>query len=258
MDALIYSFIGLGLVFVFTLVGALAVFFVKRKFSNKLSSIILALSGGVLVGAAIFCLFRDALFDSFDYLSTFLGILVIVAICIFGFVFMLIFDKSVDKLSDHRFKTLNKESSKVLFAIILHNIPEGLSLGVIFGILFTSPTSSAVSGALSLAIILAVHNFIQSLTTSLTFLDLGISKIKSFFYMVIAGIFELGFAVLGIVLSSNVIVIIPWLMALASGVMLYVGVIELMNDSLEKNERVYSYIFFFIGVLIMFALEILI
>lgn len=258
MIALLYSLIGLGIVFALTLVGGVFVFFVKKQFSNRFSSIILALSSGVLAGAAIFCLYRDALLDSFTYFSTSIGVFIVTIISIIGVVFMLFFDKSVDKLGGKHFASLKKETSKILFAIILHNIPEGLSLGVVFGVLFTNPSPSAISGAMSLAAILAIHNFVQSITTSLSFVDLGMKKSTAFVFMGIAGLVELGFAVIGIVLSSNIEIIIPWLMALASGVMIYVAVVELFNDSLEKQQPKFSYIFFFVGTLVMLVLEILI
>lgn len=258
MEALIYSVIGLGIVFAFTVLGGTVVFFVKKEFSNKIASIILSISSGVLAGAAIFCLYRDAIIDSFTYLTANLAIFVITLIAVIGFIFMYFFDRSVDKLTDKHFSSAKKESSKILFAIILHNIPEGLSLGVIFGVLFTDASTLNISGALSLAAILAIHNLVQSITTSLSFVELGMRKHNAFLFMASTGVVELGFAILGIVLSSNIEVIIPWLMALASGVMLYVAIVELFNEALEKHEIKLVYIFFFVGMSIMLILEIFI
>ena len=252
MNATLYSLIALGIVLICTILGSLVVFFSNKEFNQKAKSILLSLASGIMVGAALFCLLRESIIESNELIESGLGSLISIGCTLVGFLIMLGFDKLIDKLGENKVK---QKSSKLIFAILLHNIPEGLSLGIVCGELYVvNDMNPIVHTVISLAIVLAIHNLIQSITTSLVLVSFNTKKINAFLLMSLAGVVEVIFAILGILLTNSISNIVSILMAIAAGVMLFVGVIDLFIDSLKNKFTFLTIIFLLIGLIILYVL----
>ena len=84
----------------------------------------------------------------------------------------------------------NKREGMLYFAVVLHNIPEGMVVGVAFG-------GSSIMAAISLTIAIALQNFPEGAAITFPLNKAGLSKNKSFLFGVLSGIVEPIAAIIG-------------------------------------------------------------
>ena len=119
----------------------------------------------------------------------------------------------------------------LVFAVTLHNIPEGMAVGVVLAGVIVGNTGLTLAGALALSIGIAIQNFPEGAIISMPLKAEGINKIKAFGYGVLSGIVEPIAAIITICLINVVQPILPYLLAFAAGAMIYVVVEELIPES---------------------------
>ena len=265
MSATISSIIAICIIFVGTILGSLFVFFIK-KINDKVSSIILGLSGGIMMAAAFFGLILPSINESIassiynkgtNWLPPLIGFLV-GALLLWG----------LDKLTPHIHlingleegpdgkKKISNEM-KFFLAVTIHNIPEGLSVGFAAGLALANPGDSSYTWAvLALALGIAIQNIPEGLAVSVPLYSKGVSKSKSFLYGMFSGIVEPIAAGIGLLIASNSGVVTPWLLAFAGGAMLYVILDDLIPESRKKGYEHFALWSFIIGFAIMMILEV--
>ena len=129
-----------------------------------------------------------------------------------------------------------KKTAMLVFAVTLHNIPEGMAVGVAFaGAMIDSPRI-ALAGALALAAGIGIQNFPEGAIISMPLRSQGTSRPKAFFYGVLSGLVEPVSAVFTILLARMVVPVLPFLLAFAAGAMIYVVVEELIPESQAGDE----------------------
>ena len=143
----------------------------------------------------------------------------------------------------------------MVFAITLHNIPEGMAVGVIFAGALASNNISFAS-ALALSIGIAIQNFPEGAIVSLPLAIEGKSKPKAFLMGVGSGIVEPIAAVITILLSQVMIPILPYLLSFAAGAMIYVVVEELIPESQNGKHSNIATIGVAIGFVLMMILDV--
>ncbi len=148
----------------------------------------------------------------------------------------------------HTQKALNLFS-----AITIHNIPEGLAVGFAVGTAILDGTQAF--GALMFALGIALQNFPEGLATALPLSTALKSRKKGAFLGILSGIVEPIFAVVGILLSTYIASILPWLLAFAAGSMIFVIIKELLPE-IDQSQNTLGTIFFTIGFIIMMLLDI--
>lgn len=253
-----YIALGLILPFVGTTLGSLMVFFIKDKINPKLEKILLGFAAGVMLAASVFSLIIPSIElaesnNQISYLPASIGFML-------GILFLLLLDSIIPHLhlNSDEVEGINKGNIKkktmMVFAITLHNIPEGMAVGVILaGAMEESTTFLA---ALSLAIGIAIQNFPEGAIVSMPLALEGKSKPKAFFLGSMSGIVEPIAAALTILLASIFVPILPYLLAFAAGAMVYVIVEELIPESQTGHHSNLATIGVGVGFVLMMILDI--
>ena len=143
----------------------------------------------------------------------------------------------LDKLLPHQHADSNTPEGPVcdldkttllVFAVTLHNIPEGMSVGLTFAAAALTGDPLAYSAAAALAIGIGIQNIPEGTAVALPLKGCGFSANKSFVVGALSGIVEPVFGILTVAIVPFVSPYLPWLLAFAAGAMLYVVVEELI------------------------------
>ncbi len=117
-----------------------------------------------------------------------------------------------------------KRTTKLVLAVTLHNLPEGMAVGIVCAGWMYSNNTISFTAALALALGIAIQNFPEGAIVSVPLLGEGVPKSKTFLYGVLTGIVEPIGALLVIAASGLLIPTMPYLLSFAAGAMIYVVV----------------------------------
>lgn len=251
--------LGLLIPFLGTTLGAAMVFFMKKEINKKVEKVLLGFASGVMVAASIWSL----LIPSINMTEEQGGIAFVPATIGFliGMIFLLILDSIIPHLhlnSDkpEGFKSKLKNTTMMVLAVTLHNIPEGMAVGVSLAGALTGNTGITVAGAFALALGIAIQNFPEGAIISMPLKSEGMSKPRAFIMGTLSGIVEPIGAIITILLTNTVIKFLPYFLAFAAGAMMYVVVEELIPESQEGEHSNIGTIGFAIGFVIMMILDV--
>jgi ZIP family zinc transporter len=149
-----------------------------------------------------------------------------------------------------------KKTTKLILAVTLHNIPEGMAVGVVYANIIAGGSLISTAGALALAIGIAVQNFPEGAIVSMPLRGEGMSKGKTFWYGVLSGAVEPVAAVITIYAFSMVSAALPYMLAFAAGAMIYVVVEELIPEMSEGGHSNLGTIAFSFGFVLMMILDV--
>lgn len=243
---------------VFTLLGALVVFFFKDA-NRKLLNLMLGFTGGVMMAASFWSLLMPAI-----DMSEGEGFAKVWPAA-FGFLLGAAFIFGLDKLMPHLHLNFRKSegpkssfhrTTLMVFAIALHNIPEGLALGVLFGGLTTGAGDVAATGAVLLAFGIGLQNVPEGIAVAMPLRRMGLSRWKSFGYGQLSAIVEPIFAVLGALTVGFFTPILPYALAFAAGAMIFVVVEEVMPETQAEGHSDIPIIGFVLGFVLMMMLDV--
>lgn len=226
--------IGLLIPFLGTTVGSAMVFLLKNNINKSVEKLLLGFAGGVMMAASVWSLLIPSMEMSeqqgkIAWFAPAIGFLL-------GIVFLLILDSIIphihlDKKKPEGVRTKLKNSTMLVLAVTLHNIPEGMAVGVIFAGALIGNTGITVAGAISLAIGIAIQNFPEGAIISMPLKSEGISKTRAFLYGTLSGIVEPISALITIVITESIVPILPYILAFSAGAMVYVVIEELIPES---------------------------
>jgi ZIP family zinc transporter len=203
--------------------GAIPVFFAKR-ISDKLLDTLLGFSAGVMLAATCFSLIVPALDIS--------GPLIVVAGIALGALTLHLIDRFVPHFHPASGpEGLPSKLPKVwlfVVAITIHNFPEGLAVGLSFG-------SGDIAAGIAVALAIGLQNMPEGLAVALPLVREGYSRRKSLWYATLTGLVEPLGGLLGLVLVSMFLPILPWGLAFAAGAMLFVVSDEMIPESHKKG-----------------------
>jgi ZIP family zinc transporter len=218
-----------------TAVGAGAVFFFKT-INRKLLDGMLGFAAGVMIAVSYWSLLAPAITISrHQGLPAWLPSTV-------GFLLGALVLRLVDKLLPHLHLEFPEQAAEgpktnwhrtilLVFAIMIHNIPEGLAVGVAFGALSLGLPDNGLTGALVLALGIGLQNLPEGMAVSVPLRCSGMSRLKSFWYGQLSGIVEPLAAVLGAALVVFIEPLLPYALAFAAGAMIFVVVEEVIPES---------------------------
>ena len=251
--------IGLAIPFLGTTLGAAMVFLMKNKINNKIEKLLLGFASGVMIAASIWSLLIPAIEMSesqgkIAWVPAAIGFLL-------GITFLLVLDSVIPHLhlkSDkpEGIKSKLKKTTMMVFAVTLHNIPEGMAVGVTFAGALTQNAGITMAGAFALAIGIAIQNFPEGAIISMPLKSEGMSKPKAFLYGTLSGIVEPIGAIITILLTNTVVPMLPYLLAFAAGAMIYVVVEELIPESQAGEHSNIGTIGVAIGFVVMMILDV--
>ena len=162
MDNFAQLAIGVLLPFLGTVLGALTVFFLKNEMSPRLQKLLLGFAAGVMIAASVWSLIIPAMDmaasqGKTEWIPAAVGFLA-------GVGFLLILDSVIphmhlnsDKPEGRASKT--GKSIMLIFAVTLHNIPEGMAVGVVLAGMLSGGEVISAASALALAAGIAIQNF---------------------------------------------------------------------------------------------------
>ena len=149
-----------------------------------------------------------------------------------------------------------RQTTLLVLAITLHNIPEGLAVGVAFGAVAANLPAASLSGAIALALGIGIQNFPEGLAVSAPLRRAGMSRAKSFWVGQASGLVE---PVAGVVGAAAVLVftaILPYALAFAAGAMIYVVVEELIPESQQGGNGDLATVGVMVGFTVMMVLDV--
>lgn len=244
--------------FLGTTLGAASVFFFKHTIGEKMQRALTGFASGVMVAASFFSLLLPALDQTED-----MGKLGFIPVSIgfgIGMLFLLVLDlvtphMHLDKQEEGP-KTGLKRTTKLVLAVTLHNLPEGMAVGIVCAGWMHGNNIITFTGALALALGIAIQNFPEGAIVSVPLLGEGVPKGKTFLYGMLSGIVEPIGSILVIAASSLLIPTMPYLLSFAAGAMIYVVVEELIPEMSEGEHSNIGTVCFAIGFILMMALDV--
>lgn len=249
---------GILIPFIGTSLGAAMVFFLRKQISGGLQKILTGFAAGVMVAASFWSLLQPALDSSEE-----MGKLSFIPAAV-GFIIGIGFLLLLDVITPHMHmdqqvegpKSGLKRTTKLILAVTLHNIPEGMAVGVVYAGWISGKSDISAAAALALALGIAIQNFPEGAIVSMPLRADGMSKGKTFLYGVLSGIVEPIAAALTIIAANAVVPILPYLLSFAAGAMMYVVVEELIPEMSEGKHSNAGTIAFAIGFVLMMILDV--
>ena len=251
--------VGLLIPFLGTTLGSAMVFLMKDKINPKFQKLLLGFVSGVMIAASIWSLITPSIEmaeeqGKISWIPASIGFLL-------GITFLLVLDSLIPHLhlnskKPEGIKAKLKNTTMMILAVTLHNIPEGMAVGVVFAGVLAQNTTITLAGAFALSIGIAIQNFPEGAIISMPLKNEGISKPKAFLYGTLSGVVEPIGAIITILLTSIVTPILPYLLSFAAGAMIYVVVEELIPESQAGEHSNIGTIGVAIGFVIMMILDV--
>ena len=250
--------LGLLIPFAGTSLGAAMVFFFSKQISDNLRKVLTGFAAGVMVAASFWSLLQPSLESSeglgkLSFIPAAVGFLV-------GIAFLLLLDVVTPHMHmDHQEEGPRSQlgrTTKLILAVTLHNIPEGMAVGVVYAGWISGHTGPSQTAALALALGIAIQNFPEGAIVSMPLLAEGMPKGKTFWYGVLSGAVEPVAGLITILAASAVVPVLPYLLAFAAGAMFYVVVEELIPEMSEGKHSNAATLAFSAGFVLMMILDV--
>lgn len=249
---------GIFIPFFGTVLGAVTVFLFKNGMKAATQKAFSGFAAGVMVAASVWSLIIPSIEQS-EHLGRLAFLPVIFGIWV-GFAFLMLLDKIIPHIhsgnTDEGPKSNLKRSTKMILAVALHNLPEGMAVGVALAGMKYSENSISAAATLALSIGIAIQNFPEGAIISVPLHNEGMSKPKAFVLGALSGIVEPLGAAITLVLAGLVVPLLPYFLSFAAGAMLYVAVEELIPEMTEGGHSHIGTIFFALGFSSMVILDV--
>lgn len=252
--------VGIVIPFIGTSLGAACVFLMKRQMAPLLQKGLSGFAAGVMVAASVWSLLIPSI--EMTGQSGFASVVPAIAGFLIGILFLLFLDEIVphqhiESNESEGPKTHLSRTSKLVFAVTLHNIPEGMAVGVALAAALENNTYMPMAGAIALSLGIAIQNFPEGAIVSMPLHTAGNSRRRSFVIGALSGVVEPIGAILTILLASLIVPVLPYLLAFAAGAMMYVVVEELIPETQQGLHSNVGTIGFAIGFCLMMMLDVL-
>lgn len=256
MNGLTYGFI---VPFLGTALGASCVLFMKQQSKALLQKSLTGFAAGVMVAAAVWSLLIPSIeMIGHDGIGS-----VVPAVVGFlaGIFFLLILDnlvphQHIDEEKSEGPKSSLSRTTKLVLAITLHNIPEGMAVGVAFAGVMAGSSFVPLAAAIALATGMAIQNFPEGAIVSMPLRAAGNSKIKSFSLGVLSGLVEPIAMLVTLLITDAIVPLLPYVLAFSAGAMMYVVVEELIPQTQEGTHSNLGTIGFALGFALMMVLDV--
>lgn len=250
---------GLFIPFAGTLLGAAMVFLLRRQWAPRWQKLLPGFASGVMLAASVWSLLLPAIAMSerlalpawLPAAAGFLG----------GMAFLATLDRTVPHLHIDAEAAEGPEvglrrTTKLMLAVTLHNIPEGMAVGVVLAGALHGHTGITTAGAVTLATGIAIQNIPEGAIISLPMHGCGRSKWRSFARGAASGAVEPLAGGLTAALIDRLVPLLPWLLAFAAGAMLYVVVEELIPQAQSGRSADIATLGVALGFVLMMVLDI--
>ena len=227
--------------------------------SAKRQGALLGFAAGIMIAASVWSLIVPAFSDAGH---DFKGTLVVTLGFLLGCAGML----GLDKLVPHQH--MDEESpegspshlSRPMLAVALHNIPEGLALGVVIAAAMAD-AGMTWTAAIVFGLGLALQNFPEGMAVVLPLRQSGSTKKRCAWWGFWASLAEPAAAIIGILMTTFLAtlggVVMPVLLSVAAGAMIFIVVEELIPESQSGDHGHAATYGFLLGFWLMALLGVL-
>ncbi len=248
-----YALLGGVAGFTATALGALPTL-VLRGIPQRLEDSLLGLAAGMMLAASAFSLLLPGLAAGADLLqSKSLGAVVVVLGMGLGVLLML----GLDEFTPHEHDKTgpcgpgHERCGRIwlfVFAIALHNLPEGMAIGVSFA-------RGDLTVGLPLTSAIALQDIPEGLAVALALRGAGFSLAIAILTSAASGLLEPIGALLGVGLSSGLAVAYPIGLGLAAGAMIFVVSHEVIPETHRNGHQTPATLGLMVGFALMMVLD---
>jgi len=245
ISAVIQSPVGLAFVASFfagmaTAIGSLAVVFIRRL-SRTTEDILLSTAAGIMLAASFFSLILPGIeYGTLQFEGEAQAVLTVIAGITIGALMLW----SLHHFVPHEHLHLGREGPDTMrikriwlfvFAITLHNLPEGMAVGV--GMMQENTTAGA-----TLALGIGLQNIPEGLAVSVALLSVGYRRSTAIWVGIASGLVEPMGGLFGGILVWIAQPLLSLFLGVAAGAMLYVISDEIIPETHRRDE--YSHVTF--------------
>ena len=234
-----------------TALGAAGVFLLRRQTRPATRRILCGMAAGIMLAASVWSLLLPAIERAEA------GILPVwlapAAGLVLGAVGLLRLEEAAGRLM-HTGSKEHGRMGRVVLAVTLHNLPEGMGAGLAAAMASTGEPD-AISGALALALGIGLQNIPEGAALSLPLAQAGQGRRKAFCAGAASGLVEPLGALLALALAGWVSAALPWLMSAAAGCMVCVTAQEMIPQAVEEDEPA-GVVSIVLGFALMMALDV--
>jgi len=252
-DVVWNAFVGGSVAALATALGTLPVLF-SQTISQRVQDTLMGFGAGVMLAACAFSLIIPGLAAAraagFD--GTWAPGGVIGAAILLGGLMLLLMERFVPH--EHFIKGREREGMKMrrawlfVFAIALHNLPEGLAIGVGYA-------GNDGLRAQALATGIAIQDVPEGLVVAVALLAAGYGRGFSALIGMASGLIEPLGAVLGALIVGYSALMLPWGLGFAAGAMLFVISHEIIPESHRKGHEAFATGGLMVGFVLMMLLD---
>jgi len=237
-----------------TALGA-APMLVLRGLSDRLENTLLGFAAGVMLAASFFSLIIPGLEAvQQDGSSSFRAALIVITALLLGAAVLFL----VNRYTPHEHFVLGRQRAFTgklrriwlfVFAITLHNLPEGLAVGVGFG-------GDDPASGVTLAIAIGLQNMPEGLAVAASLMALGYTRLQAVGVALLSGLVEPLGGLLGAGVVSLSQPLLPWALGFAAGAMLFVVSNEIIPETHRKGHESMATAGVMVGLAVMMFLDV--
>lgn len=235
---------------------------VLKRDSNKIVSLLLSFAAGIMLAVVCFDLMSEPVQMMNEGKMSKLTPLIVVAAVIAGYGIVYLLNMLIDRKTNHEVKHIDvnhpataddldelihsdhyqthKDSKSnlfvaglvMMFAIALHNLPEGMVIGASYAISADVAASLFTGSGFIMAIVIGLHNVPEGMAVSVPLISGGMSKVKAVLLTALSGLPTVFGALLGFALGGINDIMLVLSLGFASGAMLYVVFGELLPEAI--------------------------
>ncbi|MEF2560569.1 MAG: ZIP family metal transporter [Eggerthellaceae bacterium] len=242
-----------------TTLGSAFVFFLKKNMGELLQKALLGFAAGVMTAASVWSLIMPSI-----EMAEGQGVIGWVPAAV-GFLggmgLLLLIDhflphQHIDDPVPEGVRTTMKKPTMLIFAVALHNLPEGMAVGVVLAGFLTGETTITFAGVIALVIGIAIQNIPEGAIISMPLVSSGLSRKRAFVYGLLSGVVEPLGALLMIACVGAMTPLLPYVLSFAAGAMMYVVVEELIPETQTGRHTNIGAIAVAIGFTLMMILDV--
>ena len=242
-----------------TMLGSAFVFLMKGEMPVRLQKALLGFASGVMVAASVWSLLIPAM-----EMEDGKGAWAVWPAAV-GFLLGMGFLLLIDELTPHLHLGTDKpegmrahlsKTAMLALAVTIHNLPEGMAVGVVFAGADSGGANITLASAVAVAVGIAIQNVPEGAIISMPMRTAGNSRWRSFVIGSLSGAVEPVGAVAILLLASQLMPVLPYMLSFAAGAMFYVVVEELIPEASSGQHSNLSTVGFAIGFVLMMALDV--
>lgn len=257
---------------------------VLKRDSNKIVSLLLSFAAGIMLAVVCFDLMSQPIEMMKEGTLPSLTPLIVVAAVVVGYGVIYLLNFIIDKRTNHEVKHIDEnhpstadnldelihsnhyethKNSKsnlfiaglvMMFAIALHNLPEGMVIGASYAISADVVANLFSGSGFIMALVIGLHNVPEGMAVSVPLISGGMGKVKAVLLTALSGLPTIFGALLGFALGGISDIMLVLSLGFASGAMLYVVFGELLPESILMWRSKLPAFVLFIGVIVGFLL----